>query len=213
MKKSLSICAFTIFMVLAASMEAHSQTRPARPGVRPIPPGTRPAARPATRPRTVSRPTVVPRRPVAAPRRHVTRPGTITRHRKIPRASHPVRHNYHARRSYLRSVNYARHLRQINRDYFYRNWILYPSARPNGYHINDNYPYYVFNGYQHRYSQTDYCDYQLVDSASDMVVRDFNSNICSYAYDDCARERYLQNQYEYADRYFCAETYQDNYGY
>ncbi|MEX0799251.1 MAG: hypothetical protein WD025_07385 [Bacteriovoracaceae bacterium] len=230
MTKSLSICAFTFLIFLGATFEAHSQTRPqqrdrlrddarARNGYNNRP-ATRPN-RPVTRPADHSRRghTRVDRnrpnrngsynRPGSNYRNHHPARTQVNRYSNYNHA--PYRHNYNAQRRYLRSVNYARHLRQLNNNYFYRNWILHPSSRANGYYVYNNYPYFVFNGYQHRYSNQDYCDYQLVDSFNDIVVRDFSNNICSYAYDQCARERDMQNRYEYSNRYFCAENYQDNY--
>ena len=91
---------------------------------------------------------------------------------------------------------------------------MYPSTRINGYHVNNSYPYFVYNGYQHRYSTMDSCDYQLVDKYTDQVIDTYYNQTCSYGYDSCSYQRDQMNQNEYEDRYFCAETNNTNsYGY
>lgn len=77
----------------------------------------------------------------------------------------------------------------------------------NGYHVLNGYPYFVFNGYQHRYSNLDTCDYQLVDRYTDSAVRYYDNRVCSAGYDECARDRDWENDNAYENRYFCAETY------
>ena len=256
MTKSLSLCAFTLFLFIGASLDAYSQTRSNRGRGSSIGNGSRHRAAPPARSRSRvrrtspqrSRSTVRRSRPSrnrsnigrTRPTRsrsdysrgRTTRPNRSIHHRtprRSSRISHrahparrhvrrynpyshsPYRHNYVARRRYLRTVNYARHLRSLNSSYFYRNWIFYPSARVNGYYVYNNYPYFVYNGYQHRYSNVDYCDYQLVDSYSDYVVREYNNRICSFGYDECARDRDYENRHEYSERYFCAERYSTYY--
>lgn len=167
---------------------------------------TSPARRPVTRPYRPGNTyrTTPTRRPVTRPATRPTpRPRSYT-----PYRHNPYRHNYVGTRRYSRTSSYVNYLRQNRYNYFYRNWIFHPSTRPNGYYVANNYPYFVFNGYQHRYSNVDICDYQLVDRVTDTVVRYFNDRTCSYGYDECARERDRQNDYAYEDRYFCAESYQ-----
>lgn len=123
-------------------------------------------------------------------------------------------HNYVQTRRYLRTVNYYNHVVRYNRNYIRGNWIFYPQTYSNGYYVIDQYPYYVYNGYRHRYSMTDSCDYQLVDSYTNTVTQNFSGGSCARDYDSCARERDWQNNYEYSDRYFCAETFsRSNYNY
>ena len=232
MKKSLSIFAFSIVLLAATSLEAQAQRRGSRGGrsggARSAPARTAPARHSTPRarvsrhsnprtnrahtdrrtrnPRTTSghnRPRRTGPRYNAIPHRPVRRSTTYRRH-----VHSPYRHNYVQRRNYLETRNYAQAVRRYNANYFYRNWIFYPSTRTNGYYVIDSYPYFVFNGYRHRYSNVDLCDYQLVDSYTDSVVRNFDNRICSYGYDECARERDYQNDYEYGNRYFCAERYQ-----
>lgn len=226
MTKSLSICAFSILMLLGVSLEAHSQTSGQRDRLR-----NEARARNGyyndtnrRRPPSRSHSRVDRNRPDRHRYdRHRTRPHTPSPHpgrrhgghvsipagrRYTPHRHSPFPHNYLARRRYLRTRNYADFLRSRRLDYFYRNWIMFPSHRQNGYFVIDDYPYYVHNGYRHRYSHADVCDYQLVDRHTDRVIRYYNNRACSYGYDECARDRDYENDYLYEDRYFCAETHQ-----
>lgn len=232
MKKSLSICAFSIFLLAATSLEAQAQRRgrgSRSGGVRNAPARTAPTTR-RTTPRVRRSTPSNPRRTRVTPTPRTRNPRTTSGYntprrtgpRYNPNRNHPARrttrytrynhspyrHNYVQRRHYLRTSNYAQAVRRYNSNYFYRNWIFYPSTRTNGYYVIDNYPYFIFNGYRHRYSNMDICDYQLVDSYTDTVIRYYNNRTCSYGYDECARERDYQNDYEYGNRYFCAESYQ-----
>jgi hypothetical protein len=119
----------------------------------------------------------------------------------------------HANRRYQRSSNYFNYMRSFNTNYIYRNWLMFPSTRANGYHVNNNYPFFVYNGYQHRYSTMDTCDYQLIDKNNDQVVDTFYNQTCSYGYDSCSVQRDQLNEYEYENRYFCAETNSNGYDY
>ncbi len=130
----------------------------------------------------------------------------------------PYRHS--VRRDILRHQNryqrtglYYSWLRNYNSNYIYRNWLMYPSTYNNGYYVSNNYPYYVYNGYQHRYSSYDTCDYQLVDKYTDQVIQTYYNQTCNTGYDSCSYVRDDMNQREYTDRYFCAETYNNGYGY
>jgi hypothetical protein len=82
----------------------------------------------------------------------------------------------------------------------------------NGYWTIDNYPYYVYNGYRHRYSTYDYCNYQLVDQYDHRVVQTYWNQVCNVGYDSCSYERDRLNSQIGEYRYFCSETYRD-YGY
>lgn len=233
MMKNLSLIIFTAFVVMATSFEAEAQRRGNRNGnggvrnnpsrQRPVTRPNRPTARPDRRtrnPRTTNgyntrrpdRRTMNPRRtsgynrprPANINRNHVAR-----RYRTTYRSyTHsPYRHNYVARRQYLRTVNYYNYLRSMSYNYFYRNWIFYPASYMNGYRVLNGYPYFIYAGYAHRYSYNDICDYQLVDSYTDSVVQSYSNMSCAYAYDSCADDRDYENRYEMDDRYFCAERY------
>lgn len=138
---------------------------------------------------------------------------TPTRYNNSPYRAYNHRsynHNYVQRRQYLRSINYYNHVVRYNRNYVRNNWIFYPQSYSNGYYVIEQYPYFVYNGYRHRYSMSDSCDYQLVDSISNQVVQNFYG-MCARSYDNCANERDWKNNYEYSNRYFCAETFRSNY--
>lgn len=152
-------------------------------------------------------------RTAPAPRRHYT-PGRVHPARRVVRHGgyrhRPHRHTYSPSRRYSRSA-YRSYVRSLNPSYFYFNWVLYPTSRVNGYFVINGYPYYVYNGYQHRYSYNDYCDYQLVDSYTDSVYQYFDNQMCAVAYDRCAIERDRQNNYERDERFFCAEVFDSRY--
>jgi hypothetical protein len=140
-------------------------------------------------------------RDVTTPRRDRRDRRVITRHR--PHRDH-VRHT----RRYTRRDYY----RTIPRTYVYRDrWILFSIGLTNGYYYLDNYPYYVFGGYRYRYSNYDICDYELVDRETGYVERTYYDYTCAVGYDLCADLRDIYNEYEYYDRYFCAERFQDYY--
>jgi len=150
--------------------------------------------------------------------RHYGTGGYYTPYNYNYRPYSPYRHS--VRRDILRHQNryqrtglYYSWLRNYNSNYIYRNWLMYPTNFNNGYYVNNNYPYYVYNGYQHRYSSYDTCDYQLVDSYSDQVIQTFYNQTCNTGYDSCSYTRDDMNQRDYTDRYFCAETYNNGYGY
>jgi hypothetical protein len=84
-------------------------------------------------------------------------------------------------------------------------WVRYPADYGNGYYTLENYPYYVFNGYRHRYSPVDSCDYELVDGRTNSAVRSFSGWTCQQGYDACAQDRDERNYREYGYRYFCSE--------
>src|SRR5690606_37214062 len=135
----------------------------------------------------------------------------------------PIRyvHYYHApyRAPYVHTIRYYRtydwysYVLRSHPTYIYANWIFYPaSGYVNGYHTFDNYPYYVYNGYRHRYSSRDYCNYQLVDTHNHQVVQTYWNQTCNTGYDLCSQERDRINAQMNEYRYFCSETFRD-YGY
>ena len=96
----------------------------------------------------------------------------------------------------------------MNRSYVYaQKWLRVTLALANGYHYFNNYPYFVYNGYRHRYSNYDTCNYELVDAYTNTVHRTYHSYSCSVGYDLCADLRDDLNEYEWDNRYFCAEKY------
>jgi hypothetical protein len=82
----------------------------------------------------------------------------------------------------------------------------------NGYWVINDYPYYVYNGYQYRYSAEDYCNYQLVDQYTHEVIQSYWNQRCQVGYDFCSFERDRLNSQFNEFRYFCAETHR-SYGY
>lgn len=98
----------------------------------------------------------------------------------------------------------------------YRNsWVRFHVNANNGYYYSNGYPYFVFNGYQHRYSDVDLCNYELVDSYTNSVERSFHNLTCDQGYDLCAdlRDDYNDRNRDY--RYFCSERleYERDYHY
>jgi hypothetical protein len=117
------------------------------------------------------------------------------------RVSHRVRYTPRA---------YYRHVNSSLRAAIYLNWILNPSVRSNGYVLYNNYPYFVHNGYRHRYSWNDTCNYQLFDKYTHQVVRSYWNNICAVGYNQCALDRDSRNERAWENRYECAETFRNN---
>lgn len=115
-----------------------------------------------------------------------------------------------AHRRYGRPVGYYSYMRSNFSTHLYLNWVLSPSSRLNGYYYTNNYPFYIHNGYRHRYSNLETCNYQLVDSYTHSVQTSYFGQLCSSGYNACAYERDSRNDREYANRYFCAETFRDN---
>jgi hypothetical protein len=135
------------------------------------------------------------------PYRYYWRPYTTYVHSPYSRI---YRHN-----TYWTPYTYFDFVRARYRSYLYLNWIYWNSSRINGYHVIDGYPYYVFNGYRHRYSHIDTCNYQLIDKYSHRVVRSYWGQICSISYDQCAIERSRKNRWEGNYRYSCVETFRN----
>ncbi|OIQ16189.1 MAG: hypothetical protein BM556_16145 [Bacteriovorax sp. MedPE-SWde] len=102
--------------------------------------------------------------------------------------------------------------RTINRQYVYRNnWLRVSVGYDNGYRYYNDYPFFVYNGYRHRYSHVDTCNYELVDSYTGQIERRFHTYTCSTGYDLCANKRDDLNEYEWDNRYFCAEKYSNGF--
>ncbi|EQC47704.1 hypothetical protein M900_A0252 [Bacteriovorax sp. Seq25_V] len=116
----------------------------------------------------------------------------------------PNRTYTHHTTRYYSSRDYQRNYR----NYVYQNrWLRITVGYSNGYYYYNDYPFYVYNGYSHRYSYYDNCDYELVDSYTNRVERTFYSYSCAMGYDMCADVRDDLNDYEWDNRYFCAEKY------
>jgi hypothetical protein len=95
----------------------------------------------------------------------------------------------------------------VPRHHIYRWWVYEPVSfwYTNGYWVINDYPYYVYRGYRYRYSPVELCNYELVDSTNNAVVKVFADKYCSQAYDECALERDTANTAEQYERFFCAE--------
>jgi hypothetical protein len=110
----------------------------------------------------------------------------------------------------------VRHSRRFSRRYDYHRtipyrfiywdqWIRYRVGYSDGYFTIDGYPYFVYNGYSHRYSSYDTCDYDLVDGYNNSVERTFYGYSCQQSYDYCADLRDDLNWRRSDYRYFCSE--------
>jgi hypothetical protein len=130
---------------------------------------------------------------------------TYTRYRHTPRRDRYV----HSRR-YTRRYDYHRTIPY--RFVYWDRWIRYRADYGNGYVLISGYPFFVYNGYRHRYSSYDYCDYDLVDGYNNTVERTFYGYTCQQAYDYCAELRDDLNYSRYDYRYFCSESLDFSYG-
>lgn len=121
----------------------------------------------------------------------------------------PVRVDRRPRVVYRTPYHYYRnHRRHVN---LYQNrWLRWSISFNNGLHYLDGRAFYVYNGYRHRYTPVETCDYELVDSFTHRTYRTYHGLSCSRGYDLCAEQRDDLNWYEYNDRYFCAERYFDD---
>lgn len=160
--------------------------------------------------RTSNRPTTNGRAPI-----RVTRPRVNSRPSRAPiyRNTVPYRNRVsvnqyrHINRRYAYTNNYYGFLRTNHSNFIYRNWVLYPSARLDGFFLYNSYPYFVYNGYQHRYSGYDRCNYQLVDGYNNVSVQSYFNQFCNIGYNDCAITRDNLNSSSYSNRYYCAESF------
>ena len=112
-------------------------------------------------------------------------------------------------RVFLTPTVYYSHMYRNAQACYYYDWLFCYTSRSNGYYIIDDYPFYVYNGYYHRYSSYDTCNYQLIDTYTRRTVQNFWNLTCNRAYDQCSRERDYWNFREYANRFACAETYRE----
>lgn len=109
--------------------------------------------------------------------------------------SHSIR--YYSPYDYYRNIPY--------RYVYWDSWIRWGVSYNDGFFYMDSYPYFVYNGYRHRYSQIDTCDYELVDGWDNRTVATFHGRSCNQGYDMCADQRDEMNYRAYDSRYFCAE--------
>ena len=68
----------------------------------------------------------------------------------------------------------------------------------------------VHNGYKHRYSNIDSCNYQLIDTHTHNVQSTWWNNTCNIGYNACASIRDNQNFSTNEFRYECVETFRDS---
>lgn len=119
------------------------------------------------------------------------------------------------RRAYNRYWSFSDYYRTIPyRNIYWNTWVRYRVSYNNGFHWYNGYPYFVYNGYLHRYSTQDSCNYELVDGFNNSTVRTYGTYYsCQSAYDQCALDRdnynYSSNDY----RYFCSERLDRDYSY
>ena len=116
--------------------------------------------------------------------------------------------NYHSTRYYT-PIDY--YLTLIYAHIYWDMWVRVRFERNNGYYSYNGYPYYVHNGYRHRYSPYDTCDYELVDGFYNTSYTNFYGLSCQAAYDRCAAMRDDLNWIERDYRYFCAEKFEDDF--
>lgn len=216
------IVALCAFMALPEPASARGQCRNGvcrdRGAVRPQRPARPPARVQPTRPRN-------PRGPVADRGRQTNRPPRGISRPPQPRRGQgryePPRQRRHVRAPHrpVRVQRPPRVVYRTPRDYFrnsgrhtlYRNrWIRIGISHNDGFFHLDGRPYYVYNGYRHRYTPVEICDYELVDGHSNRTYETFYGQNCSRGYDNCADLRDELNWYEYDDRYFCAERFFDD---
>ncbi len=100
------------------------------------------------------------------------------------------------------------------------NWIFYSADNFDQSYANNScqsvngYPYWVYNGYLHRYSRYDKCNYQLIDKYSMTVLESYFGQTCKSGFDNCADLRDHLNRMENEYRFTCAETFRpENYEY
>lgn len=126
-----------------------------------------------------------------------------TRVRHNPYYSVP-RHTvtYYTPRDYYYHLSY--------RDIYWNQWIRVRINYNDGYYWHNNYPYFVYNGYRHRYSPVEYCDYELVDGWNNSTHTTYHGQTCQSAYDSCASLRDDLNYYAGDYRYFCSERFFDD---
>lgn len=138
----------------------------------------------------------------------VNQPSELKAHRVpyIQKKHKPQQYPYHQTVHYFHPVQYHYLVPPM---YLYRGiWIRWWVDSPNGFVVQNGYPYYVWNGYLHRYSSTDEGSYDVVDSYTDTIYATFYGQNIRQAYDRAAEMRDILNYREKADRYFCAERFE-----
>lgn len=130
---------------------------------------------------------------------------TYTRYHHSPYI-YPMRdyRRYYSARDYFLTIPY--------RYIYWNTWLRYRTSTYDGFQWLNGYPYYVYNGYQHRYSSDDRCNYELVDGYSNTVVRSFAGYSCRDGYDYCADLRDDMNYRRSGYQYFCSERVDNSYG-
>jgi hypothetical protein len=100
----------------------------------------------------------------------------------------------------------------VGNQYIYKNWIYYPTPYQyqTGFHCMDGYPYYVYNGYRHRYSEVDLCNYDLYDQDDKTIIKTYYGIECKKAFDLCSAKRDQLNDDEAFERYNCVERVDDD---
>jgi hypothetical protein len=128
------------------------------------------------------------------------------------------RRNYvYRRHNHINHTGYRNHQRRYSspRQYHYsvpyqfiywNTWLRYRVTWNDGFYWN-NYPFFVYNGYRHRYSHMDTCNYELVDGYTNNVQRSYPGYSCNTGYDLCANLRDSLNWQSTGYRYFCSEKF------
>jgi hypothetical protein len=96
--------------------------------------------------------------------------------------------------------------------YIFHSWLLEPVDfwYTDGYYEMNDYPYYVEDGYRYRYSSADLCQYDLVDGNDNTLYDRTELMACNEAFDQCAADRDALNSEVAMDRFFCAESVDDD---
>ena len=125
-----------------------------------------------------------------------------------------IHHHYH-----YPNIPYHRSYWNNSRRYSYNipyssiywdTWIRYRvpvTYWDDGFRFYESYPYYIYNGYLHRYSNVDRCDYELVDGWTNESIEYYDNYQCNLGYDLCADDRDYYNRNEGDYRYFCSERF------
>ena len=139
-----------------------------------------------------------------------------------PYAYRPVQYYYYWHQpaviNYQQAVNwnvnayYNAWVTQGLTNYFYGSWFMLPARVANvfygfnGFVTYNQYPYFAFNGYLHRYSAVDTCNYQLINTLGQVAVRNY-VGLCNVSYNQCAAVRDGFNYRARSFQFVCAETF------
>ena len=138
--------------------------------------------------------------------------------KKISKKYHTYQHRPY-KKNVIHKTHYSSPLKYhytIHPRYLYRGlWIRINIDHADGYYFYNDYPYFIYNGYLHRYSSWDRGSYDLVDRKTDEVYATFYGNSLKQSYDRCAELRDKLNNKLGEYRYFCAErfVYDPDYSY